>query len=621
MNFLVQIFVVVPLLGFLASLLAPAHNERLISRVALFTMGLNGLGVLAFAAVWLFASYPVLDTRSFSLFRSSGYEFYLDFYFDRNTLVFALLGSFLGFLVTLYSSRYLHRETHFKPFFNRLLFFYLGYYLVILAGNLETMFIGWEILGISSFLLIAFYRDRYLPVKNALKVFSLYRIADVGLLLVMWLSHHLFHANVAFSALHESHLVQEHLVPHFGTGLLVAVLLLVAAAVKSAQLPFTSWLPRAMEGPTPSSAIFYGSLSVHIGVFLLLRTHPLWAHSWPAVVLIGAVGAFTAVVATMIARVQPTVKSQIAYASAAQIGLMFVELSLGFEKLVLVHVVANALLRTYQLLVSPSQVSYQIRDQFYHYEPKLHTFEDSLPKRTAYSLYLLSLKEWNLESFLYGFLWKPLKRTGKKMAFLQWRGVFWIMGLLYAVGVYFAANKPHLPEALHTWVPVGLALIGVILVLKAYTERKAVLLSWKLVIANHFWIALAVAFNENLAFEEIAWYLSGIALSGLVGYFALRYLYDREDIDLNRFHGHVYEYPLIALTVFLSALGASGFPITPSFVGEDLIFSHIHSEQFGLVFLCALSFVLDGLSLIRIYARVFLGPHVKPYHPIGFKSS
>jgi NADH-quinone oxidoreductase subunit L len=621
MNLLVQIFVVVPLLGFLISLAAPARNERLISRVAMLTMGINGLGVAAFAFYWVFRAVPVLDTRSYSVFQSSEYEFFLDFYFDGNTLVFALLGSFLGFLVTMYSSRYLHREKHFKPFFNRLLFFYLGYYLVILAGNLETMFIGWEILGISSFLLIAFYRERYLPVKNSLKVFSLYRIADVGLLLVMWLAHHLFHANVTFAALSHGHLLETHLVEDPGAGLFMALMLLVAAAIKSAQLPFTSWLPRAMEGPTPSSAIFYGSLSVHIGVFLLLRSHPLWAHQTAAVVLVGAVGGLTALVATMIARVQPTVKSQIAYSSAAQIGLMFVELALGFEKLVLVHVVANALLRTYQLLVSPSQVSYQIRDQFYHYQPKPHTFEDSLPRRLAYSLYLLSLKEWNLESFLYGFLWKPLKRTGKCLDFMPWRAVFWLMLPLYGAGVYFAYHQQTVPASVKAWLPGLFALVGTAMVLKAYTERRAVLLSWKLVIMNHCWVALAVAFNQDFDFREIYLYLSGIAVSGLVGYFALRYLSEREHTDLDRFHGHVYEYPRTALVVFLAALGASGFPITPSFVGEDLIFGHIHSDQFGLVFLCALSFVVDGLSLIRIYARVFLGPHTKAYHPIGFKSS
>jgi NADH:ubiquinone oxidoreductase subunit 5 (subunit L)/multisubunit Na+/H+ antiporter MnhA subunit len=140
-----------------------------------------------------------------------------------------------------------------------------------MSGNFETLFLGWELLGISSFLLISFYRTRYLPVKNAIKVFSIYRIGDVGIVLAVWLSHHLWHENITFNKLLNDSLVHEHLQNHSSVGVLISLMILVSAAAKSAQFPFSSWLPRAMEGPTPSSAIFYGSLSVHIGVFLLLR--------------------------------------------------------------------------------------------------------------------------------------------------------------------------------------------------------------------------------------------------------------------------------------------------------------------------------------------------------------
>jgi NADH:ubiquinone oxidoreductase subunit 5 (subunit L)/multisubunit Na+/H+ antiporter MnhA subunit len=85
-----------------------------------------------------------------------------------------------------------------------------GFTIIIISGNLETLFIGWEILGISSFLLIAFYRNRYLPVKNAVKVFSIYRIGDVGLILVMWLSHHIWQENISFDKLYSSALVHAH---------------------------------------------------------------------------------------------------------------------------------------------------------------------------------------------------------------------------------------------------------------------------------------------------------------------------------------------------------------------------------------------------------------------------
>lgn len=119
-------------------------------------------------------------------------------------------------------------------------------------------------------------------------------------------------------------------------------MLIIAASIKSAQVPFSSWLPRAMEGPTTSSAIFYGSLSVHIGVFLLIRTYPLWESLLSIKILIISIGAITGLVAAATARVQSTVKTQIAYASIAQIGLIFIEVALGFHSLALFHFAGNA---------------------------------------------------------------------------------------------------------------------------------------------------------------------------------------------------------------------------------------------------------------------------------------
>jgi NADH:ubiquinone oxidoreductase subunit 5 (subunit L)/multisubunit Na+/H+ antiporter MnhA subunit len=116
-----------------------------------------------------------------------------------------------------------------------------------------------------------------------------------------------------------------------------------------------------MEGPTPSSAIFYGSLSIHFGVFLLLRTMPFWEQQPVARFMIGGVGVITAILGYLIAKAQPSIKTQIAYASVSQIGIMFVEVALGLQTLALIHFVGNAFLRTYQLLVSPSVVSYMIR--------------------------------------------------------------------------------------------------------------------------------------------------------------------------------------------------------------------------------------------------------------------
>lgn len=622
MEKMIVLFIIIPLVGFMISLVVPSRKENVISFVSVSTISLQLIAAIGFSFFWLWNHHHLIDLKEFSVYKATDYDFYIQFYFDRITLVFLLIGVLLTLLITVYSRYYMHRESGYKRFFNVILFFYLGYNIVVFAGNLETLFIGWEILGISSFLLIAFYRDRYLPVKNAVKVFSIYRIGDVGLILAMWLSHHLWLTNISFSRLNDYSLVHEQLSHHTLIGVVISLCVLVSATAKSAQLPFSSWLPRAMEGPTPSSAIFYGSLSVHMGVFILMRTFHFWEHQLSIRFLIGFVGAATSVVATLTARVQSSVKSQIAYASIAQIGLIFIEVAAGWEVFALIHVAGNAFLRTYQLLVSPSVVSYKIREQFYNFVPRSKTIEDSFPKRIENTLYLMSLREWSLDSLMYQFLWNPLKRFGNKLNFLHFKTVFWIVIPVYVVGLVLLANRSALDPLLVNYLPGAFALIGLVLVMKAFTERTSVRLSWLLVILNHFWIALAISFNEHFDAIHILLYLSGVVLSGTIGFLGIYRLKNQEGkLDMNRFQGHVYEHPKIALVFLLACLGLAGFPITPTFLGEDLIFSHIHENQFFLALFVALSFIMDGLALIRIYARVFLGPHTKTYHQVAKRSS
>lgn len=258
--------------------------------------------------------FSFLNTKYLVLYQDAHFEFFIDFYFDKITAVFALIGVILVFLVSIFSRYYMHRDEGFKRFFNILLFFFLGYNFIVFSGNLETLFVGWEIMGICSFLLISFYRDRYLPVKNGYKVISFYRLSDICLILAMWLSHHIWQRSITFLEWNDVAFLQKSLGEHHFYVPIICVLVIVAASIKSAQIPFTTWLPRAMEGPTTSSAIFYGSLSVHIGVFMLIRTYPLWENELFIKGIVITIGLLTSVIATTIARVQPTVKTQIAYA-------------------------------------------------------------------------------------------------------------------------------------------------------------------------------------------------------------------------------------------------------------------------------------------------------------------
>jgi NADH:ubiquinone oxidoreductase subunit 5 (subunit L)/multisubunit Na+/H+ antiporter MnhA subunit len=620
---LIQLFIAVPFFGMLISFLIPGRREFLLSRAALVTAGLQLAAAFLFIVFWLIKGAPVLNLPEMVLYHSENYEFLIDFYFDKVTAVYLFVGAFITFLIVVYSRYYLHREKGYKRFFNTILFFYLGYNLTIFSGNFETLFLGWELLGISSFLLIAFYRERYLPVRNAVRVFSIYRIGDVGILLAMWASHHLWSENVTFLKLQNYELVHEHLLAHSSIGVFVSLMILLAAAAKSAQLPFSSWLPRAMEGPTPSSAIFYGSLSVHFGAFLLLRTFSFWEHQTIVRVLIAFLGAVTSGVTYLIARTQPTIKSRIAYSSVAQIGLIFVEIALGWANLALIHFTGNAFLRTYQLLVSPSMVSYLIRDQFYHFRPDRQTWEDRLPPRLRFTLYALSLREFNLDSILNRFLFTPLKKLGYNLNFLRIRNFFLLMIPSFLFGVLLFLNQHWLPEQIHAVIPESFALFAVLMVFKAFSERRYPRMAWLLVVFSHLWLALSVSFNQHFDFGHVLIYLSGIIPGGIAGYLILLYLLKKEPrfFDLNRYYGHAYEYPGVSFLFLLCSLALMGFPITASFLGEDLIFSHIHENQIFLAVCSSFSFVFAGIALIRMYARIFLGPHIKKNHTTSIPSS
>ena len=604
----IQLMIGIPLLGFLISLAVPENKETWLSRVAFFTAGINLLSTLVFLVFWILQGGKDLNLKEILLFKNDQFEFLIDFFFDRISAIYLVVGAILTFLVTFYSRYYLHREPGYKRFFNTVLFFYLGFNLTILSGNFETLFVGWEVLGLSSFLLVAFYRKNLLPSRNAIKVFSIYRIGDVGLILAMWASHHLWHANVTFLDLTDAQRVVDQQLGHSGIALFIGLMLLLAAAAKSAQFPFSSWLPRAMEGPTPSSAIFYGSLSVHLGVFLLLRSYPFWENQVLVRILIGAIGLITAIVSTTIARVQTSVKTQIGYASLTQIGIMFLEVAAGLELLALVHFAGNAFLRTYQLLVSPSVVSYLIREQFYGFVPKKKQGGSTWKNRLYLSVYVWSLKEWNLDRVIQGIIFRPLKKLGHRLDFLRYRTLLLYFIPSYGIGVYLLVQGYVLPYWLHQILPLLFAFLALLMVLKSFTERKSVRLAWMMLWMNHFWMVLAIAENENFAGAEIGIYLSGVIFFGALGWALIGWMTQQHgDFGLYEYQGLVRQHPMVAFLFLLAILGLIGFPISPTFIGEDLLFSHIHEDQFVLAFLSALAFVMEGVAAVRIYARLFLG--------------
>ncbi len=600
-----------PTIGLMATLILPAKAERKISTLAWWTVGIHFMLTAFLMVLWLINPMDHLKGPEWVIFESGNYHFYVDFYVDNVTAFFAITGSSITLIILQFSRYYMHMEQGFKRFFSVILLFYFGYNWTVMSGNFETLFLGWEILGISSFLLIAFYRHRYQPIKNAVKVFTIYRLGDIGILAAMWASHHLWHANVRFSTLADQNLVRSHAIDHPSIAIFIGIALLIAAAAKSAQLPFSTWLPRAMEGPTPSSAIFYGALSVHFGVFLLLRTYPFWGQQWLTKGLVIGVGMTTALVSFAISSVQPTIKSRIAYSSITQIGIIFIEVALGWEWMALWHMAGNAFLRSYQLLISPSIVNNLIRDQFFN-RPTRKTEKYN---RWYPTLYMLSIQEWKLDYFLNQHIFGTIKRVGKTLPTLHLRNLIAIWIPFYLAGLWFYGNLDHLPGWIRVVMPIILVAIGLYLTIKAFAERKQPRLAWTMVCLNHATLTLGVSYNDHLDFAQTLIYLSGVAVSGLLGFIVLHRLkrkLNENHYGLNRYYGHITKFPLEAFLFLLATLGLMGFPITPTFLGEDLLFSHIHTDQFLLGALVAAGFIISGMALIRIYARIFLGPPIEP---------
>lgn len=623
MEQLLQLFTLVPLLGFVLTLFFRQKDENAIATIAIGSVGLQLFGLILFIVNWIANGSPILDIKHFTFYKEDNVEIFIDLYFDKITAVFALVGSLITFLVAIFSRFYLHRDSGFKRFFSTLLLFFFAYSLIIFSGNFETLFIGWEFLGITSFLLIIFYRDRYLPVKNGLKTISLYRLSDVCLMLALWMSHHLWHENITFIKLNDLDLVMSHIDEHRYYASFIVLMIIIAAAIKSAQFPFSSWLTRAMEGPTTSSAIFYGSLSAHIGVFLLMRTYPYWETIFSIKLLVVVVGIVTAIVATLIARVQSSVKTQIAYSSISQIGLMFIELAMGWHTLVLIHFTGNAFLRTYQLLVSPSVLGYLIHDQFFSYIPKQYGANNSFINKISNSIYVLSLKEWNLDAFQFNFLWSPFKWIGRKLNFLSNKTVLTSLIIIYAIGIYLFLNQDILAKELDQLLHIFFAFIGMLLILKSFAKRTDAITVWFMIIASQFYILLAIAFlNDQYEYVEILIYISGLLIAACGGFYSLYKLKAIEkNIDLNDFYGYNHDHPKYGFWFLISCLAFVGLPFTPTFIGVDLMFSHIDKNEYVLIVITAISFLFIEISVLRIYARLFLGPNKKQNHPIAYRSS
>ena len=399
-------------------LLGWVPSERVVSKITglTFSACVAGLAVLVWNLAFGGKPARAVVVTFGTWFAVHDYRFPLVLMADRLSTPFLVMTAVLSGLIGQFSATYLHRERGFFRFFLLLHLFAFGSLLAFAAGSFDLLAGGWELVGITSVLLIGFFQLRPAPVENGLRVFAVYRACDIGLLVGVFAMHQW--AGTAsfdggFPMLAGSHAV------------IVCLLMLLAASGKAAQVPFSGWLPRAMEGPTPSSAIFYGAISIHAGAYLLLRIQPLLAQSILASALVILIGVATAIHGTIVGRASADAKTSLAYASLTQVGVVFVEIGIGWTSIAVVHILGHATVRTMQFLRAPSMLHdyHQMHSAMGGEIIPGRQFEDLLPERVTLWLYRWAFDRGHLDTFLDRWVIDPLLWVSRLFAKLDHIGM------------------------------------------------------------------------------------------------------------------------------------------------------------------------------------------------------
>jgi NADH-quinone oxidoreductase subunit L len=344
-----------PLAGFaLNGILGRRLPKTIVSAIALL------FPAAAFAQVlWIVTrvsqglSLPYLETFATPWIAVAGFHADFSFLLDQLTLVMLLVVTGVGLLIHLYSVGYMAAEDGYWRFFaymNLFLFFMLT---LVLAANFLLMFVGWEGVGLVSYLLIGFYYTKDSAANAGKKAFIVNRIGDFGFLLAMFLLIAHF-GTLGFAQIFST--ISAH--PEMQGGFLtaIALFLLLGATGKSAQIPLYVWLPDAMEGPTPVSALIHAATMVTAGVYMLARAHVLFGRSPLALTLVAIIGAATAFFAATIGVLQTDIKRVLAYSTISQLGYMFLACGVTAYSMGIFHLVTHAFFKALLFLAAGSVI-------------------------------------------------------------------------------------------------------------------------------------------------------------------------------------------------------------------------------------------------------------------------
>ncbi|MDP1879810.1 MAG: NADH-quinone oxidoreductase subunit L [Parachlamydiaceae bacterium] len=344
METLVYIGLFTPLVSFLILMFSAMNITRFWTKL----IGCSSIliSLICFTSIlWLF-SYHQMPDQNFILFNwipIEGIDAKFHLHIDSLAILMTLIITGVGFLIHVYSIGYMEHDEDIPRYFACMNFFVFSMLLLVLAGHLLLLFVGWEGVGLASYLLIGFWYERPTAAQAATKAFVMNRIGDLGFLMGLLLTFHLF----GTGDIEEINLKAGSL---FTTGVpilsLMTLLYFVGATGKSAQIPLHTWLPDAMEGPTPVSALIHAATMVTAGVYLIVRMHPVFLLTPETLKIIGIIGAVTSLFASLWALGQTDLKKVLANSTVSQLGLMFVACGAGAFYSAMFHLTTHAFMKS-----------------------------------------------------------------------------------------------------------------------------------------------------------------------------------------------------------------------------------------------------------------------------------
>jgi NADH-quinone oxidoreductase subunit L len=331
-----------PLLGFLySSLIGRVVSRRSCGIVASLAIGASFVaGLIALSEMLALPEESrAIEIQLYTWIAAGNLSVPFSILLDPLSMVMVLVITGVGFLIHVYATGYMQGDTGYARFFAYMNLFVLAMLMLVLAGNFVQLIVGWGGVGFSSYALISFWFHESKNAAAGTKAFVVNSVGDIGLILATFLIFVRF-GRLDYTGVFSG--VSRTLDFNGGYVTAIALLLLLGAAAKSAQFPLHIWLPDAMAGPTPVSALIHAATMVTAGVYLIARMHPIFLMSPTAMAAVAVVGAFTALFAATIGLVQPNIKRVLAYSTVSQLGYMFLAVGVGAFTAGMFHLITHA---------------------------------------------------------------------------------------------------------------------------------------------------------------------------------------------------------------------------------------------------------------------------------------